>query len=117
MGQLSPNAQTVNGTGGLNAGAAKQMGWTPQDIQNSGTTPNVWQNLVKGGATGLANGLQSYGQQPQGQVRGGGQISGMQPANVNPAYFQPGSATGNPGGMPGNRKANNPYFYGYGQGQ
>lgn len=85
MGQLSPNSMQVNGTG-QTVGDLKNIGYNQGQISQLGTTPNIWQNLVKGGATGLANGLQNYG-----------------------------SAQGNMGGM--SRRTNNPYFYGYGQGQ
>ena len=68
MGQLSPNAMNVQGTG-QNVGELKNLGYSQGDISSlGGGTPNVWQKLVKGGATGLANGLQSYGQpQARGQ--------------------------------------------------
>ena len=63
MGALAPSAMKVNGTNGLSAGDAQNMGWNQGDIQRAGTTPNMWQNLVKGGATGLGQGLQTMGQQ------------------------------------------------------
>lgn len=63
MGALGGNAMKVNGTNGLSVGDATNMGWNQGDIQRAGTTPNIWQNLVKGGATGFAQGLQGYGQQ------------------------------------------------------
>ena len=63
MGALGQGAMKVNGTNGLSANDAQNMGWNQGDIQRAGTTPNVWQNLVKGGATGAAQGLQNMGQQ------------------------------------------------------
>jgi hypothetical protein len=89
MGALSGNAMKVNGTNGLNVGDAQNMGWNQGDIHRAGTTPNAWQNLVKGGTQGFSQGLSSYGQQ-QNRMQG--------PQNP----YQP--------------QANGPnkYFYGYG---
>ena len=61
MGQLSPNAMNVQGTG-QNVGQLKDLGWDKDQISQMGqATPNAWQNLTKGALTGLGQGLQSYG--------------------------------------------------------
>lgn len=87
MGQLSPNAMNVQGTG-QTVGDLKGLGYSQGDINTlGGGTPNIWQKLVKGGAMGTAQGLQNIGQQP---MQGGGPaIQNMPVAPVDPSYFQP----------------------------
>lgn len=88
MGALSGNALNVQGTG-QNVGQLKQQGWTPQELQQAGQQGMVTQNpWQKMLQGGLAGTAQGLGAAPRA------------PANNRAP-----------------QKANNPYFYGYGQGQ
>ena len=103
MGQLGANAMNVNGTG-QTVGDLKGIGYTPDQINQMGTSPNIWQRLAKGGLQGASNGFNGMQPpRPMGPATGQmGSMPGAQP--VDPSYF-----------LPQQSRKPNPNFYGYGE--